>query len=92
MGQEMDHLYKDRPQCSPINFKKEGEVIQAIRDRINVGQLLDDGKVEDQIYKIKIQCREHGYGKKQIAALVEKACFGTIWEHYLDQPIRGKKK
>jgi hypothetical protein len=92
MGVEMDRLYEDRQQCQPINFKKEGEVIRAIRDRINIGQMLDDGPVEDQIYRIKVQCREHGYGKKQIAALVEKACYGTVWEQYLDRPIRGKKK
>jgi len=92
MGVEMDQLYDDRPPCRPINFKKEGEIIRAIRDRINIGQLLDDGTVEDQIYKIKQECQKHGYGKKQIAALVEKACYGTVWEQYLDRPIRGKKK
>ena len=85
---------KNRPQCQ-LDFKSKNAVIQAFRDIISLGQKMDYGDgvtVEDQMYKLKKQCEEHGYGKPEITDMVEKACTRTVWEVHLPKTIRGKNK
>lgn len=61
----------------------EWQVVQYIRDLINLSSLLERG-FEEELSRFIKQLKQVGWGSDRIHQFITKACYGTRYEDILD--------
>jgi len=62
-----------------VDLNSRYEVTRYIRDLINLSDLLENG-FDNELAKFTKQLKEAGWGRKEIASFIEKACHATRYE------------
>lgn len=76
-------------QTTTLDLTDKRAIVQHIRDLINIGPLLQMN-LEEEIFKTLKKAEEAGWAKEFLDSMLEMACNHTIYEQYLERPIREK--
>jgi hypothetical protein len=74
----------DEQKSCQINLDSEREIVQHIRDLINLTNLLGQEGFDAEYVKFANQLKEKGWGKQNIKTFLERACIGTRFEQIVN--------
>ena len=73
-------------QTATLDLTDKREIIQTLRDLINIGPMLEID-LDEEIFKFLKRVEEAGWPREMISSFKEQACNWTIYEQYLPRPI-----